>query len=47
MAELLAATLAALDGSTAHIGTSYEYLESYVGKMGQGVEKAVFTLLGD
>ncbi len=47
VAEFVAATLAALDGREAHVGTSYEYLESYASKIGQGVERAVFTLLGE
>jgi len=47
VAEFVAATLAALDGRTVHLGTSYEYLEAYAKKMEQSVERAVFSLLGE
>ena len=47
VAEFVATTLATLDGREAHVGTSYEYLESYASKIGQSVEKAVFSLLGE
>ena len=41
----VAATLAALDGRTAHLGTSYEYLAAYAERLGKPVERAVFSLL--
>ena len=47
VAEFVAATLAELDGSTVHLGTSYEYLEAYAKKIEKPVDKAVFSLLGE
>ena len=47
VAEFVAATLAALDGRTAHLGTSYEYLTAYAERMRMPVERAVFSLLGE
>ena len=45
VAEFVAATLAALDGRTAHLGTSYEYLAAYAERMRMPTERAVFSLL--
>src|SRR3989344_4350939 len=47
VAEFVAATLAALDGRTAHLGTSYKYLTAYAERLGEPVEGGGVSLLSE